>query len=163
MHRTFLVFLKCTIQGGLKVDVLLIAFSYLWLKFWEGIDKYRIVPVRKLFYFHHWLNLEEIKHKLANCSYKLELHSSYCLTYVIWSRNLRFTRKQSRYQTRSRRDGGLATPKQNYKAPNWNVKHYKSAEFRKLLESQAPPQTQSPPIENFLAAVPIKPFVNSIA
>jgi len=43
------------------------------------------------------------------------------------------------------------------------VKHYKSAEFRKLLESQAPPQTQSPPIENFLAAVPIKPFVNSIA
>jgi len=33
--------------------VLLIAFSYLWLKFWEGIDKYWIVPVRKLFYFHH--------------------------------------------------------------------------------------------------------------
>jgi len=32
--------------------VLLIAFSYLWLKFWEGIDKYWIVPVRKLFYFH---------------------------------------------------------------------------------------------------------------
>jgi len=33
----------------------LIAFLYLWLKFWEGIDKYWIVPVRKLFYFHHWL------------------------------------------------------------------------------------------------------------
>jgi len=32
----------------------LIAFLYLWLKFWEGIDKYWIVPVRKLFYFHHW-------------------------------------------------------------------------------------------------------------
>ena len=53
MLRTFFVFKKCTIQGGLKVDVLLIAFSYLWLKFWEGIDKYWIVPVRKLLYFHH--------------------------------------------------------------------------------------------------------------
>jgi len=31
----------------------LIAFLYLWLKFWEGIDKYWIVPVRKLLYFHH--------------------------------------------------------------------------------------------------------------
>jgi len=37
--------------------VLLIAFLYLWLKFWESIDKYRIVPVRKLFYFHHCLRL----------------------------------------------------------------------------------------------------------
>jgi len=26
MYRTFFVFLKCTIQGGSKVDVLLIAF-----------------------------------------------------------------------------------------------------------------------------------------
>jgi len=43
MYRTFFLFLKCTIQGGPKVDVLLIAFLYLWLKFWEGIDKYRIV------------------------------------------------------------------------------------------------------------------------
>jgi len=33
----------------------LIAFLYLWLKVWEGIDKYWIVPVRKLFYFHHCL------------------------------------------------------------------------------------------------------------
>jgi len=33
----------------------LIAYLHLWLKFWEGIDKYWIVPVRKLFYFHHWL------------------------------------------------------------------------------------------------------------
>jgi len=41
MYRTFFVFLKCTIEGGPKVDVLLIAFLYLWLKFWEGIDKYR--------------------------------------------------------------------------------------------------------------------------
>jgi len=48
------VLLKCTTQGGPKVDVLLIAFLYLWLKFWDGIDKYWIVPVRKLFYFHHW-------------------------------------------------------------------------------------------------------------
>ena len=55
MFRTFFVVLKCTIQGGPKVDVLLIAFLYLWLKFWEGIDKYWIVSVRKLFYFQHWL------------------------------------------------------------------------------------------------------------
>jgi len=54
MYRTFSVFLKCTIQGGPKVDVLLFAFLYLWLKFWEGIDKYCNLPVRKLFYFHHW-------------------------------------------------------------------------------------------------------------
>jgi len=54
MYRTYFVFLKCTIQGGSKVDVLLIAYSHLWLKFWDGIDKYWIVPVRKLFYFHHW-------------------------------------------------------------------------------------------------------------
>ena len=40
--------------GWAKVDVLLIAFLHLWLKFWDGIDKYCIVPVRKLFYFHHW-------------------------------------------------------------------------------------------------------------
>jgi len=39
--------------------VLLITFLYLWLKFWEGIDKYLIVPVRKLFYFHHWLETTE--------------------------------------------------------------------------------------------------------
>jgi len=54
MYRTFFVFLKCTTQDGPKVDVLLIAFLYFWLKFWEGIDKYWIVPVRNLFYFHHW-------------------------------------------------------------------------------------------------------------
>jgi len=53
MYRMFFVFLKCAIQGGPQVDVLLIAFLYLWLKVWEGIDKYWIVPVRKLFYFHH--------------------------------------------------------------------------------------------------------------
>ena len=56
MHRTFFVFLKCTIQGGSKVDVLLIAFLRLWLKFCKSIDKYWIVPVRNLFYFHHWVN-----------------------------------------------------------------------------------------------------------
>jgi len=53
MYRTLIVFLKCTIQDGPKVDVLLIAILFLWLKFWEGIDKHWIVPVRKLFYFHH--------------------------------------------------------------------------------------------------------------
>jgi len=53
MHRTFFVFLKCPIQGGSKVEVLLIAFLHLWLKFCKVIDKYWIVPVRKLFYFHH--------------------------------------------------------------------------------------------------------------
>ena len=55
MHRTFFVFLKCALLGGPKVDVFLIAFLYLWLKGWEGIDKYWIVPVRKLFYFHNCL------------------------------------------------------------------------------------------------------------
>jgi len=34
--------------------VLLIDFLHLWLKFCKGIDKYWIVPVRKLFYIHHW-------------------------------------------------------------------------------------------------------------
>jgi len=48
------VFLQCTVQAGQKVDVLLTTFLQLWLKFWAGIDNYWIVPVRKLFYFHHW-------------------------------------------------------------------------------------------------------------
>ena len=56
MYRTFFVFLKCTIQCGSKVDLLLIAYLHLWLKFWKGIDKYWIVPVRKLFYFHHCIH-----------------------------------------------------------------------------------------------------------
>jgi len=46
MYRTFFVFLKCTIQGGPEVDVLLIAFLYLWLKVWEGIGKYWIALLR---------------------------------------------------------------------------------------------------------------------
>jgi len=54
MYRTFFVFVNCTIQGGPKVDLLLIAYLHLWLKYWEGIDKYWIVPARNLFYFHHW-------------------------------------------------------------------------------------------------------------
>jgi len=45
MCRTFFVLLKCTIQGGPKVDVLLIAFLHLWLKFWDGIDKYCIKEI----------------------------------------------------------------------------------------------------------------------
>jgi len=57
MYRTFFVLLKCTIQGGPKVDVLLNAFLHLWLIFWEGFDKYRIIPARKLFYFHHWFQV----------------------------------------------------------------------------------------------------------
>jgi len=40
MHNTFFVFLICTIGGGQKVDMFLIAFLQLWLKFWDGIDKY---------------------------------------------------------------------------------------------------------------------------
>jgi len=40
MYRTYFAFLKCTTQGGPNVDALLIAFLHLWLKFWEGIDKY---------------------------------------------------------------------------------------------------------------------------
>jgi len=35
MYRTFFAFLKCAIQVGPKVDVLLIAFLHLWLKFCE--------------------------------------------------------------------------------------------------------------------------------
>jgi len=62
MYRPFFVFLKCTIQGGPKVDLLLIAYLHLWLKFGEGTDKYWIVPVRKLFYFHHWLALKFLRH-----------------------------------------------------------------------------------------------------
>jgi len=47
MFHTFFVLSKCAIQGGPKVDVLLIAFLHLWLSVWDGIDKYCIVPVRK--------------------------------------------------------------------------------------------------------------------
>jgi len=69
MHRTFFVFFRCAIQGGSKVDVLLIAFLHLWLKFCNDIDKYWIVPVRKLFYFHHCpegytdMNAEPAEHR----------------------------------------------------------------------------------------------------
>jgi len=74
MYRTFFVFLKCTIQGGPKVDVLLIAFLYLWLNFWEGIDKYWIVPVRKLFYFHHWLQVRQCDCAVCACRVVQTLH-----------------------------------------------------------------------------------------
>jgi len=66
MCRTYFVLLKCTIQGGPKVDVLLIAFSHLWLKVWDGIDKYCMVPVRKLFYFHHWFSHSNIRLLLSS-------------------------------------------------------------------------------------------------
>jgi len=45
--------------------VLLIAFLHLWLKFWEGIDKYWIVPVRKLFYFHHWARYKKLSNWIS--------------------------------------------------------------------------------------------------
>jgi len=37
MHTTLFVFLKCTIEGWPKVDVLL--FLQSWLIFWDGSDK----------------------------------------------------------------------------------------------------------------------------
>jgi len=40
MHNTFFVFLRCTIEDGQNVDVFLIAFLQLWMKFLDGIDKY---------------------------------------------------------------------------------------------------------------------------
>jgi len=46
----------------------LIAFLHLWLKFCKGIDKYWIVPVRKLFYFHHWTIVPISKNKNGNMS-----------------------------------------------------------------------------------------------
>jgi len=43
MHRTFFVFLKCTIQGGSKVDVLLIAFFTFMAEilqgYWQILDR----------------------------------------------------------------------------------------------------------------------------
>jgi len=57
--------------------------------------------------------------------------------------------------------GGLCTPKQSSKPPNWNVKHYNQWSFCQFLQCQAPPaKTQSPPAEpvsppivNFVATV----------
>jgi len=77
MYGTFFVFLKCTIQGGPKVDLLLIAYLHLWLKFWEGIDKYWIVPVRKLFYFHHCIQ------KKVFCALTV-LHTNNFLKLFFW-------------------------------------------------------------------------------
>ena len=74
MCRTFFVLLKCTIQGGPKVDVLLIAFLHLWLKFWDCIDKYCIVPVRKLFYFHHWV---QVNRESKKCAVKIAKKQSF--------------------------------------------------------------------------------------
>jgi len=50
----------------------LIAFLQLWLKFRDGIDKYWIVPVRKLFYFRHWYCPI---HNISPCSYGFILKS----------------------------------------------------------------------------------------
>ena len=82
MCRTFFVLLKCTIQGGPEVDVLLIAFLYLWLKIWEGIDKYWIVPIRKLFYFHHCLDTTfsgELR-QFASFAEIFKYESQYCVS-----------------------------------------------------------------------------------
>ena len=46
--------------------MLLIAFLHLWVEFWEGIDKYWIVLVRKLFYFHHCYKPIKILSKFQN-------------------------------------------------------------------------------------------------
>ena len=47
---------------------------------------------------------------------------------------------------------GLDPPKRNPKPPK--LKHYKSVEFLSIFRMSSPPaQTQSPPIENFLATV----------
>jgi len=81
MHRTFFVFLNYTIQGGSKVDVLLIAFSHLWLKFCKGIDKCWIVPLRKLFYFHHWFYIS-CNSGNAVCG-EIAAISRYCLTLLL--------------------------------------------------------------------------------
>jgi len=40
MHDTFFMFLRCTIGDRQKVDVFLITFLQLRLKFRDGIDKY---------------------------------------------------------------------------------------------------------------------------
>jgi len=72
MHDKFFVFLRCTIGDGQKVDVFLIAFLQLWLKFWDGIDKYYIVPVRKLFYFHHCCKHKDSKFFIVKTDLELE-------------------------------------------------------------------------------------------
>jgi len=58
----------------------------------------------------------------------------------------------------SRRHGGtlvaLAPPSKAPSPPNWNVKHNTSVEFWSIFRTSSPSaQTQSPPIENFLATV----------
>jgi len=54
LHSTFFYVFKLYNAGWGQSRPALDCFSQLWLKFWSGIDKYWIVPVRKLFYFHHW-------------------------------------------------------------------------------------------------------------
>ena len=57
------------------------------------------------------------------------------------------SRNLSQVSVQSRRHGGLCPP-------NWDLKHYKSVEFLSIFRMSSPPaQTQSPPIENFLATV----------
>jgi len=41
--------------GWAKSRRALDCFFIFMAEIWDGIDKYWIVPVRKLFYFHHWL------------------------------------------------------------------------------------------------------------
>jgi len=55
--------------------------------------------------------------------------------------------------------GGLSPPnKAPSKPPKWNMKHYKSVKFLSIFRMPIQPaQTQSPPIENFLATVLPKP------
>jgi len=50
--------------------------------------------------------------------------------------------------------GELNPPNKALSPLNWNMKHYKSVWVCQFLKVSCPPaQTQSPPIENFLAAV----------
>ena len=59
----------------------------------------------------------------------------------------------------SRRHGGalvgLGPPQTKLRGPpNSNVKHYETVKFLSIFTMSSPPtQTQSPPIENFLATV----------
>ena len=46
---------------------------------------------------------------------------------------------------------GLVPPKQSFKTPNWNIRHYKTVMFVQILECQAPLyKSKAPPIEDFL-------------
>jgi len=49
--------------------------------------------------------------------------------------------------------GGLSPQEKLQATPSWSMKHYKSFVFANFYSVNPPTQTQSPPIENFLATV----------